>query len=93
MNIVQRIMTTQIFCSILLLCLFVVPAFCEDKDLLAEFKTKFTEVTSSPRLKKYLTGALLGSAFAAVSQPFKNAKDHFLVRRTFIFRAYFYSLF
>ena len=40
---------------------------------------KISKVTSSPRARKYVSGALLGSAFAATMQPFKNAKDHFLV--------------
>lgn len=40
---------------------------------------KISKVTSNPKVRKYFSGALLGSAFAATVQPFKNAKDHFLV--------------
>lgn len=40
---------------------------------------RLSRVTSSPSVRKYFGGALLGSAFAATVQPFKNAKDHFLV--------------
>ena len=40
---------------------------------------KISKVTANPRVRKYFSGALLGSAFAATLQPFKNAKDHFLV--------------
>lgn len=48
---------------------------------------RLSRVTSSPSVRKYFGGALLGSAFAATVQPFKNAKDHFLSSRRGIFIA------
>lgn len=48
---------------------------------------KISKVTSNPKVRKYFSGALLGSAFAATVQPFKNAKDHFLSSRRGIFIA------
>ena len=40
---------------------------------------KIRKFTSNPCTRRYFSGALLGTAFAASVQPFKNAKDHFLV--------------
>jgi len=39
--------------------------------------------------RRYLSGALLGSALAVTTQPFRNAKDHFLVFNHDLFSFYF----
>ena len=53
---------------------------------------KISKVTSNPKVRKYFSGALLGSAFAATVQPFKNAKDHFLVWDFKTVRQFFHFL-
>jgi hypothetical protein len=90
-------MTIKTICLFILLCLFAVPVLCDDPSSeqlsISALKKKLSTLTADPTTRKYLSGALLGSAFAVATQPFKNAREHFLVilSHLFISHLFFYE--
>jgi hypothetical protein len=86
MKLFQPFRVSSLLTFIAIFVAFIGPALCEeaavsvDKDsALTQLKNKVSEITSNPSTRRYIGGALLGSAIATAAQPFKNAKDHFLV--------------
>ena len=82
MRSISRLICTIFIVLVISLCCLS-PVASEESDNVRKkievMGKKISKVTSDPKVRKYFSGALLGSAFAATVQPFKNAKDHFLV--------------